>query len=184
MIASGTSFPRAEKLWKETKLHVRLGWSKHCAGRFPYELHKKNWVEALNCDRKTLKKKWSFSRVIWHKRKTMAQRGKKLTTGLVYWSNRFKSKSKEMILNSNFWIFSSFLVATASAADPAREAVLFRYKAATVSVAVTSHVGTASLPPRRERQSGRLPSALKRPCGYLMQGNPALYYILIVTYKL
>jgi len=74
---------------------VRLGWSTNCAdSEWAAET---NLVEALNCDRKTLKEKWSFSRVIWKKRKTMAQRRKKLTTGLVYWSKRFKSKWKEMI---------------------------------------------------------------------------------------
>ena len=70
---------------------------------------------------------------------------------------------------------SSFLVAAASAAEPAQADVAFRYEAATVSVTVTSQVAQRpSFHGVSVRPSGRLPSALRRPCGSLIDGKPAL----------
>jgi len=68
--------------------------------------------------------------------------------------------------------FSSFLDAAASAADSAREAVLFRYEAATVSLIVTSQV--AQRPSRHgicERPPGSLPSALIEEALWLLDGR-------------
>jgi len=70
---------------------------------------------------------------------------------------------------------SSFLLVAASAAEPAQADVALRYEAATVSVKVTFQVTRRpSFYGVSVRQSGRLPSALKRPCGSLIDGNPAL----------
>ena len=53
--------------------------------------------------------------------------------------------------------------------------VAFRYEAATVSVTVTSQVAQRpSFHGVTVRSSGRLPSALRRPCGSFIDGNPAL----------
>jgi len=52
----------------------------------------------------------------------MAQEKNKLTTSLVYWSKRFKSKRKEMAISE---YFSSFSNAAASAADPARKLLIY-----------------------------------------------------------
>ena len=65
-------------------------------------------------------------------------------------------------------------MAAASVAEPAQEDVMLKYEAATVSVTVTSHA--AQRPFRHGmsvRPSGRFPSVLRRPCGFLMAGNPA-----------
>jgi len=52
---------------------------------------------------------------------------------------------------------------------------VLRYEAATVSVTFTSQVAQRpSFHGVSVRPSGRLPSALKRPCGSLTEGNPAL----------
>jgi len=70
---------------------------------------------------------------------------------------------------------SSFLLAAASAAEPAQADVAFRYEAATLSVTVTSQVAQRpSFHGVSVRPSGRLPSALKKPFGSLIEGNPAL----------
>jgi len=69
---------------------------------------------------------------------------------------------------------SSFLLAAASAAEPAQEDVVLRYEAAT-SVTFTSQVAQRpSFHGVSVRPSGRLPSALKRSCGSLIEENPAL----------
>jgi len=52
----------------------------------------RNKVEALNRNRQTLKVKRRFTWIIGDQRKTMAQRIKKITTGLVYRPESFKSK--------------------------------------------------------------------------------------------
>ena len=71
--------------------------------------------------------------------------------------------------------FISFRVAAASAAEPAQEDVRLRYKIATVSVTVTSQVAQRPFCYGMSvRPSGRFPSVLRRPCGSLMDGNPAL----------
>jgi hypothetical protein len=63
--------------------------------------------------------------------------------------------------------FSSFLVAAASAAEPAHADVAFRYEAATVSVTFTSQVAQRPFfHGISVRLSGRLPSALRRRIFY------------------
>jgi len=58
---------------------------------------------------------------------------------------------------------SSFLLAAASAAEPAQADVALRYEAATVSVTVTSQLAQRpSFHGVSVRPSGRLPSALIR----------------------
>jgi len=72
-----------------------------------------------------------------------------------------------------FFLFN-LRVAAASAAEPAHDALLFKYEAATVSVTVTSQVAQRpSCHGMSVSPSGRLPSDLRRPCGSLMEGNSA-----------
>jgi len=70
---------------------------------------------------------------------------------------------------------SSLLLAAASAAEPAQADVALRYEEAKVSVTVTPQVAQRpSFHGASVRLSGRLPSALKRPCGSLIERNPTL----------
>jgi len=83
----------------------------------------------------------------------------------------------KMVIGRNFGVgyLSSFLLAVASAAEPAQADVALRYEAATVSVTVTSQEAQRpSFHVVSVRPSGRLPSALKRPRGSLIEGYPAL----------
>ena len=65
-------------------------------------------------------------------------------------------------------------MAAASAAAPAQEDVRLKYEVATVSVTVTSQVAQRPFGHGMSvRPSGRFPSVLRRPCGSLMDGNPA-----------
>jgi len=68
---------------------------------------------------------------------------------------------------------SSFLLAAASAAEPAQVDVALRYEAATVTV-MSQVAQRPSFHGVSVRPSVRLPSALKRPCGSLIEGNPTL----------
>jgi len=69
--------------------------------------------------------------------------------------------------------FSSLRMAAASAAEPAHDALLLKYKAATVSVTVTSQVAQRpSCHGMSVNPSGHFPSDLRIPCGSLMEGNP------------
>jgi len=57
-----------------------------------------NLIEALNCYRKTLKDKRRFTWIIGDQRKIMVQQRKKITTGLVYRPESFKSKWEKEII--------------------------------------------------------------------------------------
>ena len=105
----------------------------------------------------------------------MAQRRQEIRTDLIDGTKSLKKQAEKMVIAEISAYLSSFLLAAASAAESAQEDVTLRYEAATVSVTVTSQVAQRpSFHGMSVRPSGRLPSALRRPCGSLMEGNPDL----------
>jgi len=122
-----------------------------------------NRIEALIRNRKTLKEKWSFTRVIRTEGESLTQSTNKSEPTWLMGPKVSKASGK-MVIGRILAYLSSFLLAAASAAEPAQADVALRYEAATVSVMVTSQVvQRPSFHGESVRPSGRLPSALQRP---------------------
>jgi len=86
------------------------------------------------------------------------------------WDQRSQKQAEKCKLEEISAYLSSFLSAAASATEPAQADVALRYEAVTVSVTVTSQMAQRpSFHGVSVRPSGRLPSALKWPCGSLIE---------------
>ena len=83
------------------------------------QINCRNRVEALNRNRQTLEENRRFTRIIGDKRKTMAQRRKKITTSSIYRPKVSKASGKKRKFDELAAYLSSFREAAASAAKPA-----------------------------------------------------------------